>query len=109
MAIKLKAEKRDDYRLAATKQIRKEGVIPAVVYGKDKETQTIKAESIELLRTVREEGRNAIINLAIDDGDTADVVLHDFQTAPVKRELIHADFYIVDMSEQMDVEVSITI
>lgn len=109
MAIKLKAEKRDDYRLAATKQIRKEGFIPAVVYGKDKETQTIKVESMELLKTVRDEGRNAIISLTIDGGDTADVMLHDFQTDPVKRELIHADFYIVDMSEEMDVEVSITI
>src|SRR5699024_12468701 len=42
-------------------------------------------------------------------GDTADVMMHEFQTEPVKRELIHADFYIVDMSEEMDVEVSITI
>lgn len=109
MAIELKAVKRDDHRLAATKQIRKEGSIPAVVYGKEKESQSIKVESMALLKTVRDEGRNAIISLAIENGDTVDVMLHDFQTDPVKRELTHADFYIVDMSEEMDVEVIITI
>src|SRR5699024_9497077 len=109
MATKLKAEKRDDYRVAATEQIRKERLIPAVVDGKDKETQPINVESMQLLKTLRYEGRNAIISLTIDGGETADVMLHDFQTDPVKRELIHADFYIVDMSEEMDVEVSITI
>ena len=107
MAIKLKAEKRDDYRLAATKQIRKEGFIPAVVYGKDKETQTIKVESMELLKTVRDEGRNAIISLDIDNDDAIDVMLHEYQTDPVKGDVIHVDFYIVDMTEEMDVEVAL--
>src|SRR5699024_8035992 len=109
VATQLEAARREGYRLAASKQIRHVGFISAGVYGKYKEKQTIKVESMELLKTVRDEGRNAIISFTIDGGDTADVMLHDFQTDPVKRELIHADFYIVNMTEEMDVEVSITI
>jgi len=38
-----------------------------------------------------------------------DVMLHEYQMDPIKDELIHADFYIVDMSEEMDVEVSLNL
>src|SRR5699024_10206500 len=87
MTIKLSAVKREDYRLAVTKEIRKKGSIPAVVYGKEKETETISVDSMDLQKTVRDEGRNAIISLDIEGGSTVDVMLHDYQTDPVKREL----------------------
>ena len=109
MAIKLAALKRDDYRHAVTKEIRDRGFIPAVVYGKDKPSQTVQVDSVELLKTVRDEGRNAIISLEVENGDTLDVMLHEYQRNPIKDELIHADFYIVDMSEEMDVEVYINV
>src|SRR5699024_1724381 len=64
-------------------------------------------DSIELVKTVRDEGRNAIISLDIEGESPVDVMLHEYQMDPIKEELIHADFYIVDMSEEMDVEVSL--
>lgn len=107
MAITLKANKREDHTHATTKALRLEGFIPAVVYGKEKESKTISVNSIDLLKTVRDEGRNAIISLDIDNDEPVDVMLHEYQTDPVKRDVIHVDFYIVDMKEEMDVEVSI--
>jgi|SRR5699024_2181380 len=105
MGISLKAKKRDDFSRATTKQLRREGFIPAVVYGKEKETKTVSVDNVELLKTVRDEGRNAIISLDIDSGDAVDVMLHEYQTDPVKGDVIHVDFYVVDMTEEMDVEV----
>lgn len=107
MGISLQAKKRDNFSRATTKQIRREGFIPAVVYGKEKEPQTVSVENIELLKTVRDEGRNAIISLDIENGNSVDVMLHEYQTDPVKGEVIHVDFYVVDMSEEMDVAVTL--
>ncbi|HLQ72883.1 MAG TPA: 50S ribosomal protein L25/general stress protein Ctc [Bacillota bacterium] len=105
MAVKLKALKRDDLRQSATNDIRNRGDIPAVVYGGDKDSRTISINSLELIKTVRDNGRNAIITLDIDGGDTVEVMLHEYQMHPLKDEVIHADFYTIDLSEEMDVEV----
>ncbi|WP_079524818.1 50S ribosomal protein L25/general stress protein Ctc [Halobacillus hunanensis] len=107
MAITLKANQRKDLKHSATRELRYQGDVPSVVYGKDKEPVTVAVNSIELLKTVRDEGKNAIISLDIDGGNTVNVMLHEYQIDPLKDELIHADFYIVNMSEEMDVEVPI--
>ena len=107
MAITLKANQRQNLKQSVTRELRLEGNVPSVVYGKDKEPITVAVNSIELLKTVRDEGKNAIISLDIDGKDTVDVMLHDYQVDPLKDELIHADFYIVNMSEEMDVEVPV--
>lgn len=109
MAINLKAKQRADHRHATTKQIRRDGLIPAVVYGKEKEPITVSVVSIDLLKTVRDEGRNAIISLDVENGETVEVMVHEYQTEPVKGEVIHIDFYVVDMKEEMDVAVPLNL
>ncbi|MFB1051074.1 50S ribosomal protein L25/general stress protein Ctc [Paraliobacillus sp. JSM ZJ581] len=106
MAIQLKAKRREDLKKSNTKQIRQSGRIPAVVYGNNKKSTTISIDSIELLKTVRDEGKNAIITLDVE-GESLDVMLHDYQIEPLRDELVHADFYVVNMSQEMDVEVII--
>ncbi|MCA1024414.1 50S ribosomal protein L25/general stress protein Ctc [Halobacillus litoralis] len=107
MAITLKAKQRQNLKQSVTRELRQEGDIPSVVYGNDKEPITVAVNSIELLKTVRDEGKNAIISLNIEGKDTVDVMLHDYQVDPLKDELIHADFYVVNMSQEMDVEVPV--
>ncbi|RWZ51254.1 50S ribosomal protein L25/general stress protein Ctc [Halobacillus fulvus] len=107
MAIKLKANQRENLKQSVTRELRNEGNVPGVVYGKDKEPITVSVNSIELLKTVRDEGKNAIISLDIDGKNTVDVMLHEYQVDPLKDQLIHADFYVVNMSEAMDVEVPV--
>lgn len=107
MANTLKATKREDHQTSATKKLRNMGQVPGVIYGKDKETQSIAVNSIELVKLIRDEGRNAIISLDLENSNPVDVMLHDYQMDVIKDDLIHADFYIVDMSEEMDVEVNI--
>ncbi|NBJ71248.1 50S ribosomal protein L25/general stress protein Ctc [Clostridium sp. 1xD42-85] len=107
MAVKLAAQRREDHTKSATKQIRNSGRVPAVIYGKAKEAKSIAVNSVELIKTVRDEGRNAIISLHIEDEKPVDVMLHDYQIDPIRDELVHADFYIVDMAEEMDVEVNL--
>ncbi|GEN89327.1 50S ribosomal protein L25/general stress protein Ctc [Oceanobacillus sp. FSL W8-0428] len=107
MAVKLNAQKREDLAKSATNEIRNSGRIPAVVYGKNKDPKTVSVDSVDLVKTVRDEGRNAVISLQVEGSDSVDVMLHDYQIDPIKDDLLHADFYIVNMSEEMDVEVSL--
>ena len=107
MAVKLRAERRDDLTKSYTNQLRNKGLIPSVVYGNDKEAITVAVENIELLKTLRDEGRNAVITLDIEQGESVEVMLHEYQVDPLRDEVIHADFYVVDMSQEMDVTVSI--
>ena len=106
MAVKLKADKRDNNTKSYIKELREEGIVPAVVYGNGKEPVSVAVDSVDLLKTVRDEGKNAIISLDIK-GNAVDVMLHDYQTDPLKGSLVHADFYIVNMSEARNVEVPI--
>ncbi|ASN03740.1 50S ribosomal protein L25/general stress protein Ctc [Virgibacillus necropolis] len=105
MAVKLKATLRNSQERSALKNTRQIGHVPGVVYGKKKESKAIAVDSVDLIKTVRDEGRNAIISLDIENDSSVDVMLHDYQMNPIKDELVHVDFYIVNMSEEMDVEV----
>lgn len=107
MTVKLRATLRNSQERSALRKTRDSGHVPAVVYGKAKESKSIAVDSIALVKTVRDEGRNAIITLDIENDKPVDVMLHDYQMNPIKDELIHVDFYIVNMSEEMDVDVQL--
>jgi len=106
MAVKLKADKRENNTKSYIRGLREEGAIPAIVYGNGKEPISVAVDSVDLLKTVRDEGKNAVISLDIK-GESVDVMLHDYQTDPLKASLVHADFYVVNMSEARNVEVPI--
>ncbi|UOQ49523.1 50S ribosomal protein L25/general stress protein Ctc [Gracilibacillus caseinilyticus] len=108
MAITLEAKKREDLRTSNTKAIRLAGEVPAIIYGYQVDPKTVAVNSLELLKTVRDEGKNAIISLLVD-GDSVDVMLHEYQIDPLKDELVHADFYAVNMKEELDVQVPVVL
>ena len=107
MAITLRANKREDLSRSVTKQLRKDGFLPAVVYGKNQDSITVSVDKIDLIKTIRDEGRNAIISLDIEDEKKVDVMVHDFQKETIKDDIIHVDFFAVDMTEEMDVQVPV--
>lgn len=107
MAVTLKAKLREDRTKSATKKLRNEGNVPAVVYGKGIDTKSIYVDSVDLIKTVREEGRNAIISLDVENDEPVDVMIQEYQMDPLKDFLLHVDFYKVDLTEAMDVEVSL--
>lgn len=99
--------KREDHTRSATKKLRQSGQVPAVVYGKENESKSISVDSLELLKTVRDEGRNAVISLQIQGDSAVNVMLHDYQSDHIKDSVLHADFYIVNMSQEMEAQVPV--
>lgn len=109
MAATIEGKARTDLRNSNTRKLRKEGQIPGVLYGKGKEPVTISVDGIDLIKKVRDEGRNAVFSVKLDNGNAFDAMLYDYQTDSIKDEITHVDFYMVDMSQEVDVEVYITI
>lgn len=109
MAVTLKATLRNDLRRSVTKQLREAGQLPAIVYGKEKEPKAVSVDQIDLIKTIRDAGRNAIISLDVEGDNSYQVMLHEYQMDPIKQELVHADFYEVDLSEEISVSVPVRV
>ncbi|WP_067841276.1 50S ribosomal protein L25/general stress protein Ctc [Amphibacillus sediminis] len=108
MAVTLKADRRENLSKSSTKRLRHQGFIPAIVYGKKQAPITVSVNSIDLVKTVRDQGKNAVISLDLGE-QNVDVMLHDYQVEPINDQLIHADFYVVDMSQEIDVMVPVRV
>jgi large subunit ribosomal protein L25 len=89
----------------AVKKLRSAGRLPAVVYGHgvDSTNVTIDAHEFDLLR--RRVGANALIDLSVDGKKSNPVLIHDVQIHPVNRHPLHADLFLVRMSEELTVDV----
>ncbi len=87
--------------------LRAKGFVPAVVYGYKTDSKAIAVEEIELIKVLREVGRNGVMKLDVD-GKTINAVLTDYQQDPIKGQILHADFLAINMSEELEVAVRVT-
>jgi large subunit ribosomal protein L25 len=102
----LKAEIRDTKKSSVLSKIRNEGGIPAVLYGQKKESKPIFVDSPEFLKVYRSVGKNGVITLKVED-ESHSVMVYDLQKDPLKGAYVHADFYEVDMNQEVDADVSV--
>ncbi|KYG58638.1 50S ribosomal protein L25/general stress protein Ctc [Planococcus maritimus] len=107
MATKMTAAKRETGKPhSALTDLRGEGNVPGVVYGYKMETTSIVMSEIDLIKTLRESGRNGVISLEID-GKSTNVVLSDYQMDSLKGNFKHVDFLAINMSEEIDVDATV--
>ncbi|MFH1426688.1 MAG: 50S ribosomal protein L25 [Candidatus Kerfeldbacteria bacterium] len=106
-AITLKAVTREDKGRAGAGKVREGGMIPAIVYGKDKVTTPLSVNALDFERVLDQAGESTLIDLVIDDSDSVKVLVHDLQRHPVEHSYRHIDFYIVNMDEELTAEVEI--
>lgn len=78
--------------------------IPAVIYGKGIETQSLNVKRSEFDKTFKVAGESNLINLE-HDGQTVKVLIKDIQRDVVKNFVTHIDFYQVNMSEKIKTEI----
>jgi large subunit ribosomal protein L25 len=88
-------------------ELRRAGILPAVVYGHGHESMPIQIDAREFGTLRRRVGRNALVDLQVDGGRSQPVLLHAVHEHPVTRLVLHADFYIVKMTEEMTVDVPV--
>jgi large subunit ribosomal protein L25 len=94
------------------KQLRRAGVVPANIYGKGLDSVAIQVAAPELKQLLLDTGRNAIIQVSVADKGKAashDVMVRDIARDPVTGGILHVDFFKVQMSQPIQVEVAISL
>src|SRR3972149_8255910 len=78
--------------------LRRQGLTPANVYGRNLESRAVQVETVALTHLLRSAGRNVIVDLRIEGEDSPrPVMLRDVQRDPVTSGLLHGDFYQVSL------------
>ena len=104
--IKLEAKKRTE-RGRKTKKGKLEGKIPAVVYGKGVESESLWVKSIDFKRLLKKSGESTLISLDIEGKDDRNVIIYETQKNPVSGTYTHIDFFQVKMDEKIKTEVEL--
>ena len=91
-----------------SRRIRREGLVPAIVYGTDVDPVAIAVDSHDLSTALHTEaGTNAIINLEIEGGDTLTTMARVIDRHPFRNEYRHVDFVTIDLTQKTIAEVAI--
>jgi large subunit ribosomal protein L25 len=89
------------------RRTRREGKIPAVVYGAFQDAVAVSLTPRDLNQIIHSSsGYNTIFNLAVD-GVTTPVMIADHQNDPIKGTLLHADLKRIDLSKRLRVTVPV--
>ncbi len=106
----LNAKSRAEFGKSASRRIRRDGMVPAIVYGGSEDNVPLKVDPKEIYGVLRSEaGRNTILSLEVEGGGESNVILKDWQVDPVTETILHADFQRIAMDQVLRVTVPIAI
>lgn len=88
----------------ANTDLRKKGLIPAVVYGRDFPNKHVSINPKDFLKALSEAGESTIINLVLGT-EKWPVLIYDIQKNYLTSEIVHVDFYKVQMDEKIKADV----
>lgn len=94
------------------RRLRAGGIVPGVVYGKRTKPITIAVNARELTRLLHSKaGEHALVSLRIDGADAAErpALVKAVQHDPVDGHVVHVDFHMIDLTEQIRVKVPVVL
>ncbi len=106
--VSLEARRRDGTGTSRVRKIRRQGLVPAVVYGRGREPIPVVVDGKSLRASLHTHaGLNVLIDLAIVDGSRAaeTVMVRELQRGMFRREIIHVDFHTIDLTETLEARV----
>ncbi|MGY4712429.1 50S ribosomal protein L25/general stress protein Ctc [Mycolicibacterium sp. CBM1] len=104
----LTADVRGKTGKGASRQARREGKIPVVLYGHGAEPQHLELNARDFSAVLRHSGTNAVLTLDID-GKEQLALTKALSVHPIRRSIQHADLIVVRRGEKVTVEVSVTV
>lgn len=106
----LKASERKGTGKGAARALRRQGLIPAVLYGPATAAIALTISAVDLEKIYGESGgENVILNLIIENGGTHNrtAMFKEVQTSPLTREYLHVDFYEISLEKEITVKVQV--
>lgn len=101
--ITLKASNRDVVGKKVKKH-RKEGIVPAVLYGQGEKSKNIWVKYLDFSKVYAKAGENAIVELEIED-KTVPALICETQHEPMSGNFTHVDFLQVNMKEEVEANI----
>ncbi len=90
------------------RQLRRQGQIPAVLYGPEFEPIALSINQRELRNTLAQAGGTKLIELHVD-GEKIPALARSVQREPIRGEMLHVDFYRVSMDRPISAEVPVVL
>lgn len=109
--VSLAAESRTNVGKGAARSLRRDGRVPAVIYGHGRDPLPLSVDHKEVGRLLEViGGEAALVNVSIDGAAAGQVIVREVQRNPVKRsDVIHLDLYAVVAGQPITVEVPVHI
>jgi large subunit ribosomal protein L25 len=101
----LQVAERTEFGSRTTRRLRRDGLVPGVVYSGGSEARTFSAPEREA-RVMLGSGAQ-LFDLTFEGGDSEPVVVKEQQRHPVRGNLVHIDFQVVDLKQAIQSEVPI--
>lgn len=102
------AEFREDVGKGASRRLRREGKVPAVIYGGHREPATLTVQHTELLHATENESFfSRILEIRVGEDLTQQAVVRDMHRHPFKPVIMHIDFMRVSAEEVLRISVPI--
>ncbi len=107
--LELKTESRDVLG-KKTRFLRRQGVTPGHLFGHGLKSRAVQVPTATIEKLISRAGTTRLIKLQVDDTKTPHIVLiREVQKNPVNGQLMHVDFYQVNMKEKMTAEIPIVL
>ncbi len=93
-----------------SRKLRGTGRMPAVLYGRGRDTVSITVDPRQLETILRKSGLNVLLDLTVEGRDDLSgtvALVKELQRDPVRGALLHADLYSVDLAQKVEVEVPV--
>ena len=105
---KLKAEVREATGKQGAKNLRRQGLIPGIYYGKHEEPVSLSIDGKELIDLLHSFGRNTVVNLTVGSGQKKiKTFIYEIQHEPITGNVIHVDFKHISLKEKIHVKVPV--
>jgi large subunit ribosomal protein L25 len=105
---KLTAFVREETGKGASRRARRNGRVPAVIYGHGEKPQHLELDAHDFSAVLRHSGTNAVLTLDIE-GKEQLALTKSLEIHPIKRNIQHADLLVVRRGEKVTVEVSVVV
>jgi len=87
------------------RHLRRQGMLPANLFGHNLASQALQVEEKAFQRAFAQAGMNTLVSLKVDAAEPRMVLIRGLQRNPLKRDLLHVDFYQVAMMEKLTAQV----
>ena len=107
-AINVRAESRNVFGKGASRRLRRENLVPAILYGDSKDPQPIQLRHNEVIKHLENEGfYSQLLMVSVDGGESVRTILKDVQRHPYRQQILHMDFLRVTAGAELQVSVSL--